>query len=114
VRSWPAASNPNLENQVIFGKGFLPLALDKSISNCRTVVLVLIQSGYFISPVPTTSVERSPIRHLGRHPMGETSNFSTWMEGVQAGMTTRNIEPDQWRNREVWLLVSGRRRQLLK
>jgi hypothetical protein len=23
----------------------------------------------------------------------------TWKEGVQAGMTTRNLEPDQWRNR---------------
>jgi len=24
----------------------------------------------------------------------------TWMEGVQAAMTTRNLEPDQWRNRQ--------------
>ena len=38
----------------------------------------------------------------------------TWIEGVQAVMTTRNLEPDQWRNREEWRLVSGRRRQLLK
>jgi hypothetical protein len=37
----------------------------------------------------------------------------TWMEGVKAAMTTRNLEPDQWRNREEWRLVSGRRRQLL-
>jgi len=37
----------------------------------------------------------------------------TCMEGVQAVMTTRNLEPDQWRNREGWRLVSGRRRQLL-
>ena len=37
-----------------------------------------------------------------------------WTEGVQAAMTTRNLEPDQWRNRGEWLLVSGRRRQLLK
>ena len=36
------------------------------------------------------------------------------MEGVQAAMTTRNLEPDQWRNREEWPLVSGSRRQLLK
>jgi hypothetical protein len=28
-------------------------------------------------------------------------------------MTTRNLEPDQWRNREEWRLVSGTRRQLL-
>ena len=37
----------------------------------------------------------------------------TWMERVQAVMITRNLEPDQWRNREEWRLVSGRRRQLL-
>jgi hypothetical protein len=37
----------------------------------------------------------------------------TWMEGVQAVMTARNLEQDQWRNREEWRLVSGRRRQLL-
>jgi hypothetical protein len=38
----------------------------------------------------------------------------TWMEGVQAAMMTRNLEPDQWRNREDWRSVSGRRRQLLE
>jgi hypothetical protein len=38
----------------------------------------------------------------------------TWMEGVQAAMTTTNLEPNQWRNREECRLVSGRRRQLLK
>jgi hypothetical protein len=36
----------------------------------------------------------------------------TWIEGVQA-MTTSNLKPDQWRNREEWRLVSGRRRQPL-
>jgi hypothetical protein len=36
-----------------------------------------------------------------------------WMEGVHAAMTARNLEQDQWRNREEWRLVSGRRRQLL-
>jgi hypothetical protein len=39
---------------------------------------------------------------------------TTWMEGVQAAMTTRNLEPNQWRNRGERRLVSGRRRQLLK
>jgi hypothetical protein len=34
-----------------------------------------------------------------------------WMEGVHPAMT-RNLEQDQWRNREEWRLVSGRRRQL--
>jgi hypothetical protein len=32
-----------------------------------------------------------------------------WMEGVQAAMITRNLEPDQWRNREELRLVCGRR-----
>jgi hypothetical protein len=35
------------------------------------------------------------------------------VDGIQAAMTTRNLEPDQWRNREEWRLVSERRRQLL-
>ena len=30
----------------------------------------------------------------------------TWMEGVQAAMTTRNLETDQWRNREEWRLAT--------
>jgi hypothetical protein len=37
----------------------------------------------------------------------------TWMEGVQAAMTTRNLEPDQWRKREELRLIPGRWRQLL-
>jgi hypothetical protein len=37
----------------------------------------------------------------------------TWMEGVQGVMATRNLEPDQLRNREEWHLVCGRRRKLL-
>jgi len=44
----------------------------------------------------------------------KASKKKTWMEGVQAAMITRNLEPDQWRNREEWRWVSGRRRQLLK
>jgi hypothetical protein len=56
---------------VIFGQGFLPIALDNSISNCRVAVLVLVHPRYFISPVPTISGERSPIHHLGRRPMGD-------------------------------------------
>jgi len=24
----------------------------------------------------------------------------TWMEGIQAAMSTRNLEPEQWRHRE--------------
>jgi hypothetical protein len=31
----------------------------------------------------------------------------TWIEGVQEIMTTRNLEPDEWRKREECCLVSG-------
>jgi hypothetical protein len=61
--------------------------------------------------------ERTPILTtdwipLERRKRGHPSK--TWIEGVQAAMTTRNLEPDQWKNREEWCLVSGRRRQLLQ
>jgi hypothetical protein len=36
----------------------------------------------------------------------------TWMDGVQAAMTARNLEQNQWRIGEEWRLVCGRRRQL--
>jgi hypothetical protein len=39
-------------------------------------------------------------------------SIKTWMGGVQAAMTTRNLEPYQWRNREKRCLVSGRQQQL--
>jgi hypothetical protein len=61
--------NPNLEDGVIFDKGFLPLALDEPISNCNAGVLVLVRPGYFISPVPAISGEKSPIHYQGRCPM---------------------------------------------
>ena len=38
----------------------------------------------------------------------------TWMEVVKAAAQTRNLEPDQWRNREEWRLVSGRGDSCLK
>jgi len=41
-------------------------------------------------------------------------NKRNWLEGLQAAMTTRNLEPDQWRNREEERLFFGRQRQLLK
>ena len=68
---WPAASTPNLEDQVIFVQGFLPLALDTAVSNCKAAVLVLVRSRYFISPLTAISGEHSPIRHRGWRPMGD-------------------------------------------
>jgi hypothetical protein len=34
----------------------------------------------------------------------------TWMEGIQAAIKG-NLEPDQWRNREEWRLVSRRQQK---
>jgi hypothetical protein len=58
---------------------------------------------YKFSPNPYTQKTRREL----------LTYLKTWMEGVKAAMTTRNLEPDQWRNREEWRLVSGRWRQLL-
>ena len=54
---------------MIFDQGFLPLALDMPVLNCKAAVLVLVRPGYFISPVPAISVEHSPIRHPERRPI---------------------------------------------
>ena len=43
---------PNLEDQVIFGQGFPPLALDKAIPNGRAAVLVLVHSGILFLRYP--------------------------------------------------------------
>jgi hypothetical protein len=56
---------PNLEEQVIFVQGFLPLALDTPASNSKEAAVVLFRPGYFISPVPSTSGVQSPIRQPG-------------------------------------------------
>jgi hypothetical protein len=58
--------------------------------------------------IPKLVMEWIPLERRKRRRPRET-----WVEGVQAAMTTRNLELDQWKNREEWRLVSGRRRQLL-
>jgi hypothetical protein len=58
--------------------------------------------------IPKLVMEWIPLKRRKRGRPRKTS-----MEGVQADMTTRNLEPDQWRNSEEWHLVSRRRRQLL-
>jgi len=59
--------------------------------------------------IPKLIMEWVPQERRKRGYLGKT-----WMEGVQAAMTARNLESDRWRNREEWRLVSGRWRQLLK
>jgi hypothetical protein len=83
-------------------------------------VLVLVHPRYFISPVPTISgehikeimgvkgkpniIEKKRLQrygHVKRMPEERRKRGrprKTWMKGVQAAMTTRNLEPDHWRN----------------
>ena len=58
--------------------------------------------------IPKLIMEWTPTERRKRGRPGKT-----WIEGVQAAMATRNLEPDQWRNREECGLVYERRRQLL-
>ena len=58
--------------------------------------------------IPTLIMERTQTERRKRGRPRKTR-----IEGVQAAMETRNLEPDQWKNREEWSLVSGRRRRLL-
>jgi len=57
--------SPNLEDQVIFDQGFLPLALDTPVSNCKSAVLVLVRPGYFISLVPPPPWGTGEIKYPG-------------------------------------------------
>jgi hypothetical protein len=54
--------------------------------------------------IPKLIMEWIPEERQKRRPPRKTR-----MDGVQAAMTARNLEQDQWRNREEWRLVSGRR-----
>ena len=58
--------------------------------------------------IPKLVTELTPIERRKRGRPRET-----WIGVVQAAMSTRNLEPDQWRNTEEWSLSSGRWRQLL-
>jgi hypothetical protein len=75
--------NPNLEDQVIRFRGLLLLAFTDPSVNRKATVLVLVCSGYFISPVPFISGERSPIRHMERHPMGDQYMYKVMYKECQ-------------------------------
>jgi len=67
-----------------------------------------------VKRMPEERIPQLIVDWIPRKRRKRVSPRKTWMEGVQAAMTTSNLEADQWRNREEWRLVSGRRRQLLK
>jgi hypothetical protein len=75
---WPTALTPNLEDQVIFGQGFLPLNLDKPVSNCKAAVLVSVRPGY---PPYLVSITLSATRGGARWKTSNSSRISlykTW------------------------------------
>ena len=88
ARSWPSASTPNLEGQVIFGQGFLPLALDNSILNCRAAVLVLVHPGILFPRYPPYLVS-VPLSATWGGARWETSNFSRDVCSSDGNMTIR-------------------------
>jgi len=53
--------------------------------------------------IPKLIIEWIPLERKKRgHPR------KTWIQGVQAAMTTRNLEPYQWRNKNgVWFQEDG-------
>jgi hypothetical protein len=67
-----------------------------------------------VKRMPEDRIPKLIMEWIPRERRNRERSRKTWMEGVQAAMTTRNLEPDQMRNREEWHLVSGRQRQLLK
>jgi hypothetical protein len=67
---------------------------------------------YWYGHVKRKPEDRIPKLIMERRKRGHPRKM--WMEGVEAAMTARNLEPDQWRNRKEWRLVSGSRRQLLQ
>jgi len=56
-----------------------------------------------VERIPKLIMDWIPLERRKRGPPRKT-----WMEGVQAAVTKRNLEPDQWSNREEWYLVSKR------
>ena len=111
-----------------FDQGFLPLALDTPVSNCRAAVLVLVRPEYFISPVPAISGEHPPIRHRGRRPMGDWQLLKreegrlpkqamkwnppgrrkrgrpklSWGEGIRGLMGEKGLVEEDWNDRDEW------------
>ena len=74
---------------------------------------MLLRYGH-VKRMPEERIPKLIMDRIPRERRKGGSPRKTWMEGVQVAMTTRNLEPDQWKNKEEWRLVSGRRRQLLK
>jgi hypothetical protein len=80
------------------------------------VLKIFIDICTFIAVLKSKPEERIPKLILKRVPEERRKrgrSRKTWMEGVQAAITARNLEQDQWINGEEWRLVCGRGRQLL-
>ena len=72
----------------------LPLALDTPVSNCKAAVLVLVRSGYFISPVPAISGEHSPTA---------TGGGARWRTSkILTGMGEKGLMEEDWNDRGNW------------
>jgi hypothetical protein len=50
--------------------------------------------------MPEEGIPKSIMKWIPQERRKRGCPRKTWMEGVQAALTTRHLEPDQWRNRE--------------
>jgi len=60
-----------------------------------------------VKRMPEKRIRKLIMDWIPRERRKKVRRRKTWMKRVQAAMTTRYLEPDQWRNREEWRLVSG-------
>jgi hypothetical protein len=66
----------------------------------------------YVKRMPEERIPKLITEWIPRERRKRGRSRKTWIERVQAAVTSRNLEPDQWRNREEWSLRSGRRWQL--
>jgi hypothetical protein len=51
-----------------------------------------------VKRMPEMRIPKSIMEWIPEERKNRARPRKTWMEGVQAAMTARNLEPDQWRN----------------
>jgi hypothetical protein len=69
------------------------------IGRLGTTVPQIHLIGYKKKRMPEDRIPKLIMEWIPRERRERGRPRKTWMEGVQADMTTRNVEQDQWRNR---------------
>jgi hypothetical protein len=85
---------PNLEGQVIFSQGFLPLAFDELTPNYKAAVSVTLEQLY----------QRKP---PGKRKRGRPNK--SWREKMMTAMQSRGLNIEDAQDRRLWRIGTGRR-----